>query len=245
MSDFIEGIDKAIAAAEQARERMRTPGAISPPCAATAIVSPLMAALERARQGSAATALDMPQPADLEGARAARVESLCARVIPGGRRGWARFDHPLLLARVPSKTAIAASRAAASASAVVWTGGSGRGKTSLACAALRARIEAGCKRPLFVPAWKLAVARARHPLGAGEPELVDQAMHAELLVLDELGEHHAPTSAVPDVVYERESEGLDTWVTTYMGRVEVAKLLGDGIARRIFERAVIIDCGAP
>lgn len=241
MSDPIEGIDKAIAAAEHARERMRTPGDISPPCAAAAIVSPVMAALERAHRSSAAPA--KAPAADLDAARAARLEAVCASVIPAGRRTWARFDHPLLAARVASKTAIAATRAAVGASAVVWTGGSGRGKTSLACAALRARIEAGCKRPVFVGAWRLAVARARHPLGAGEPDIVEQALRAELLVLDELGDQHGPTSAVPDVIYERESEGLDTWVTTYMTNIEVAKLLGDGIARRIFERAVIIDCG--
>jgi hypothetical protein len=49
------------------------------------------------------------------------------------------------------------------------------------------------------------------------------------------------------VIFEREAQGLATWFTTWTAPGEgdaIAKLLGDGIARRVWERALIIDCAA-
>lgn len=237
----LAGIDQAVEAANRARERLGDPTIASAPPAPVGS-DPIDRVREWARHAPA-LAMRGPSAEQLEASDRAKVEALCSRVIPGGRRQWARFEHPDLALRVPSKAAIAASRTAVGEPYVVWTGGSGRGKTALACAALRARIESGCTRPLYVAAWRLAVARARHPLGEGEPEIVNAAMRAELLLLDELGDQHQATSAVPDVIYERESEGLPTWITTWMTAHDVTILFGSGIARRIFERAVIIDCG--
>ena len=103
------------------------------------------------------------------------------------------------------------------------------------------------RRPaVFVPAWKLGVARAQHGLGHGEAPEVEQAFAAGLCVLDDLGsERNTAMNAVPDVLYARALEGRPTWVTTWMTPEAVTQRYGDGIARRLFEagRAVVIACG--
>jgi DNA replication protein DnaC len=126
-------------------------------------------------------------------------------------------------------------------------GPSGSGKTSLACALLRAwEARDVRRRGVFLPAWKLAVARAQYGLGHGEPPEVERALSAALLVLDDLGsERNTATNAVPDVIFERAYAGRLTWVTTWMTAEQVAQRYGDGIARRLWERGrvTVIACG--
>ena len=50
-------------------------------------------------------------------------------------------------------------------------------------------------------------------------------------------------NAVPDVLFERHAEGRPTWLTTAMTREAMAERYGDGLARRVYEGAKIIDCG--
>jgi len=136
-------------------------------------------------------------------------------------------------------------------SVVTWTGLSGSGKTTLACAAARAWVQYyGSQLPspvtlTFMRASELAVASRYHSLGEGRPALVQQAMDADLLVLDELGTEPRVSqwSDVDDVVFARYERDAVTWVTTWMTPDEMAKKYGDGFARRVFEGATLIDCG--
>lgn len=134
---------------------------------------------------------------------------------------------------------------ATSAPHVAFIGPPGAGKTSLAAAmyraAARAETSAGALgRYRWVSAHQLAKARAGHPLGEGEAPLVEAAMRAPLLVLDELGgEDPRHASAVAEVLYDRHAEQRATWVTTGVGSKEIAARYGGGIARRIFEGATI------
>jgi DNA replication protein DnaC len=161
---------------------------------------------------------------------------------------WATLDGPELRQRVARGQAIAEGEAALSSCAgLLLVGPSGSGKTSLACALLRAwEARHPRRRGVFVPAWRLGVARAQYGLGQGEAPEVERAMACALLVLDDLGsERPLSTNAVPDVICARADTALPTWVTTWMTPEAVAQRYGDGIARRLYEagRVVVIGCG--
>jgi DNA replication protein DnaC len=159
---------------------------------------------------------------------------------------WAKLDAPELAQRVPAACIQRAHNALTTGviGRVVLVGPAGCGKTSLGCAMIRDRLDA--KRDVHVGlAWRLAGARARHPLGVAEAPEVERAIGTGLLLLDDMGsERNVPSNAVPDVVFERHAEGRPTWVTTWMTPEQMATRYGDGIARRVFEGAVVIDCGA-
>jgi DNA replication protein DnaC len=148
---------------------------------------------------------------------------------------------------------VSGARAIAEGRAVLASGGSllvvgpSSGKTSLACALLRAWDAAHPRRlGVFMSAWKLGIARAHHGLGQGEAPDVERAMTTRLLVLDDLGsERSIATNAVPNVIFARALAGLPTWVTTWMTAAEVAQRYGDGIARRLHEAGQVtaIVCG--
>jgi hypothetical protein len=98
-----------------------------------------------------------------------------------------------------------------------------------------------------VSCWRLGIERSINALGRGEASLVEQAMEwAGVVLLDDLGNpsRDPPMSAVPDVILERHDAERPTWVTTWMTADEVEQRYGAGVARRIFEGATIIDCGA-
>jgi hypothetical protein len=89
------------------------------------------------------------------------------------------------------------------------------------------------------------MARSRHPLGEGEPDVITKALRADLLVLDELGSDEVVNgSAVKEIIYERHWQDRSTWVTTWMRPEQMSAKYGEGIGRRILEGAVVIDCGA-
>jgi DNA replication protein DnaC len=160
---------------------------------------------------------------------------------------WATTEAPELRARVGREPAITEGLAALSSPGLLLVGPSGCGKTSLACALLREwEVRHPRRRAVFVPAWKLGVARAQHGLGRGEAPDVDRAMEARLLLLDDVGsERNTATNAVPDVIFARAVDGRPTWVTTWMTAEAVTQRYGDGIARRLFEagRVTVIACG--
>jgi hypothetical protein len=161
---------------------------------------------------------------------------------------WAALDAGELRHRVRRERAIAEGRTAlASGGSLLVVGPSGSGKTSLACALLRAWDAVHPRRlGVFMPAWKLGIARAHHGLGQGEAPDVERAMTTRLLVIDDLGsERNIATNAVPDVILARALAGLPTWVTTWMTAAEVAQRYGDGIARRLYEAGQVtaIVCG--
>jgi DNA replication protein DnaC len=159
------------------------------------------------------------------------------------RYRWARFDASELQARVKDPTAIAKARDAAEGKLdrAVLTGPAGRGKTTLAVAMA---VEIATRRnvvPYFASAIELATARGKESLGH-EPELVECAMGADLCVIDDLGaDKLTPQSAVVDVIHARHARMRPTIVTTGFGVEEIAARYGDGIARRVFEGAVVID----
>lgn len=191
------------------------------------------------------------------------------RSVPYGFR-WARFGDQLA-ARVRPPAAIAVARstlddfvARGGTGSMVMMGPTASGKTSLAVACLRwfvqqaervARrlpIATGADRQIyrlgaearFVTAYDLAKAAVYSQLGR-RPELVERALHASVLVLDELGMdvevyRHSATS-VSEVIHERHAEHRPTIITTYLTKELVQKQYGAGIARRIFEgRAIVL-----
>lgn len=151
----------------------------------------------------------------------------------------AALDAPWLVDLVGADT-IARARATLGATRITFVGKPGSGKTSLAIAMFRAAVEAdrsGSWRAqhMFVSAHRLAKARGTHKLGEEAP-LVDSALRAPLLVIDELGgEDQRHASAVTEVIYERHAEDRPTWITTGVTVKEIAARYGGGISRRVFE----------
>ena len=142
-----------------------------------------------------------------------RLDSI-ASLVPASYQ-WASFGVPELSQRVASPAAVLKARALRDAHRVVFVGAAGTGKTCLAVAMMRARVEAADISAVFAPAWKLGVARARAE--DSEAGMLSSAFRAELLVLDDLGsERNVPSNPVPDVLFERHAEAKATWITTWM-----------------------------
>lgn len=171
-------------------------------------------------------------------------EHIANDVIPAAFR-WASFAHPRILnARVQSAHAVEVALGLDGIERAVFVGSSGTGKTSLAAAAARKVIWQGAESVRFESSFRLSLARSRHPLGEGEPATVEQAMNAGLLVLDELGSDElVHGSCIKEMIYERHWRARATWITTWMSPEEVGAKYGDGVARRIFDGAIIIECG--
>jgi DNA replication protein DnaC len=124
-------------------------------------------------------------------------------------------------------------------------GTSRAGKTSLAVAMVRAWVAKHERAAMFVPAHRLALARMQHRAGHGEADLVEQAMQAPLVLLDDLGsERDFPTNPIADVIFERHAHDRPTWMTTGLTRDPLVARYGAGVVARLFERARIIHVGA-
>jgi DNA replication protein DnaC len=157
----------------------------------------------------------------------------------------ARLDAPWLAQLVGSEAMEQAwNNLTAKRAALI--GPPGAGKTSLAVAMFRAAVETapqGVARYRYVSSHALAKARATSSLGEEAP-LVERALQAPLLLLDELGgEDSRHASAVAEVLYERHAENLATWITTGVNPQAVANRYGGGIARRVFEGAAVFRLG--
>ncbi len=194
-----------------------------------------------------------PIPAPAPGADEPRVASgneqrraalfALEKTIPDSYR-WARFSASELRERVPAP-AFAWAEDAWQHDRVCLMGASRAGKTSLAVAMLRCWVSHASRPAAFVHAYRLGVARILHPAGHGEPDLVDSAMRAPLVLIDDLGgERDHALSALPDVLVERHAENRPTWVTTGLTREQLVKRYGQGIVARVFERATLIRVGA-
>lgn len=69
-------------------------------------------------------------------------------------------------------------------------------------------------------------------------------MTAPLTLLDNLGsERDSAGSAAPEVVLVRHAENRPLWVTTGLTRPQLVARYGEGIVRRLFERATIVSLG--
>jgi hypothetical protein len=165
------------------------------------------------------------------------------------RYAWASFGHPTLMSdAVRSPKALDRAAAHRMDPRLVFIGGSGTGKTTLAVAMLRARwlTQMTRYRPRFVQCFRLGYARAAARLG-DEPALVETCLTwPGVILLDDLGNPNRdpPATAIPDVILARHDAELPTWLTTWMSPTEVENRYGAGVARRVFEQADIIDCGA-
>jgi hypothetical protein len=170
--------------------------------------------------------------------RAAAISS-----IPGAY--WPTLGSDELARRVKCNKPLAEIvRRVLAADLVVFQGGSGAGKSSLAAACLRERAPYG----LFVSALDLAVARMHHRVGRGEAPLAKRAMTAPLLLLDDVGndviQKLVMNSAVMPVLWKRYETGRPLWVTTGFTYDQLGAMYGDGAVRRMFERAYVVQLGA-
>lgn len=178
---------------------------------------------------------------DAETQTAADERRRLALVTIPARFAWARLGAPELAARVIAREPLEKLAARVLASArVVFSGPSGAGKTSFAVACLRERIPHG----IFVSAIKLGTARIQGRAGDGEASLVERAMTAPLLLIDEVGgETKTATNAVKDVIFDRMDNDLPTWITTGFGREDLLAMYGDGALRRLTENVTVLRFG--
>lgn len=129
----------------------------------------------------------------------------------------------------------------------VLLGDTAAGKTSLIVAMFDAWLRADPERRAgarFVEAYRLAGARARYPLGQGEPPEVTEAMEAPLLVIDDLGsDTDDRRDVLKEVILRRHDDELPTWITTGFGAEQLMGRYGSQIFRRIFEQAKRVALG--
>lgn len=160
---------------------------------------------------------------------------------------WARFDSPLLVQRVWGLRNLLSTinHGYPWRDGVTIRGPAGRGKTSLAVAILQHWVAPG------TPAGSAIVDRMTARFVSARmiprmPDGVTTAIAPAFAVLDDLGaEGDMPSAraAVADVLAERHAWNLPTVVTTYLDAAGVVARYGDGVARRMFERALVIDLG--
>jgi len=162
---------------------------------------------------------------------------------------WSRFDHPDFRGRVALPTI---PQQPPDAVPVLLYGPSRAGKTTLAVALLRALLEvkvaahpfasdddvkAVARQCRFVPARRLGFA-ATVP---GDPLEIRRAMRAPFLLLDDLGKDaDIKSNPVPAIIGERHDEERVTWITTELSPIQIAERYGEGIARRICEKAFVL-----
>ncbi len=177
-------------------------------------------------------------------AEAKRIAERVRREIPLELQ-WSTWSNPELAERCVTNVARAREAIEARGSAVI-IGAAGLGKTSLAVAWLRERLEAGEERARFVEAYNLA-----EPSYIEGLSRLDLALCASSLVLDDLGKElaGAPSDSgvaaqrvaiVHKIIRARHSQGLKTVVTTGYDQAGIARIYGDDIARRLFERAAVV-----
>lgn len=172
----------------------------------------------------------------------------CSEASIPKRYQWATVAGALLGARVafddPPARAI---DNALNSERVVILGRAGSGKTSLGVALMRAweaKLTPLADEILFISSRALARVRAGYPLGQGEPELVDRACDAALVLIDDLGsEPPLLSSAVTDIIEHRYNDMRPWIVTTGFDRKTLAATYGGGIARRLLEGAYVIELG--
>lgn len=179
--------------------------------------------------------------------RAAEMRHLLA-TIPLRYRDAAFHDLPVLGRRVTPSTVLAGAPTSPKVAPwVVIAGPPGAGKTTLACAILRAYAAVTPGRSRYQAAHPLGRARISHRSGDGEPEIVDVSIGAAVLLLDDVGSepHERTINALPDVVRERHANSLPTILTTGLTGPEIRARYDAGISRRILEKAHVIQLGSP
>ncbi len=167
--------------------------------------------------------------------------------IPSHYR-WATFDAPELLPRVRpndptrdrAKAAIDRTTSFAGEQLVMFQGGPGYGKTSLAVCLLRLAAEQRGVVGFFADSRELAEAQAGHRFGTPTPEIITRAKQAPILLLDELGAERAGATVVGDIVHARDLHDKPVIYTTGFGKDDLVKRYGGGFKRRGFEHAKFV-----
>lgn len=159
------------------------------------------------------------------------------------RYQWAAFGAPELAKRVRPTRAIETAQVSLEAPAIVLLGPAGSGKTSLACAILRAMAAHRRTWGLFTSSFALAKARREQRLGRGEAEPIDSACRTSVLLLDELAAEQDRDTSVDEVIRCRHDYELPTVYTSGFGAERIIARYGDGVGRRIFEQAIVIELG--
>jgi len=169
------------------------------------------------------------------------------------RYRWARFGAAELEQRVslPSLRRVAALHE----QSIVLRGAPGTGKTSLACAMVRAwwrsriepRVRAGCSPDprdflAFVDCTAAASVRKTCPLGR-EPELIVAAKSAAVCILDDL-DYAAGSDVITEIVHARHNDERPTLVTTSMTPQEISERFPGGTARRLTDGVLWLELGS-
>jgi hypothetical protein len=168
------------------------------------------------------------------------------RTVPAAYE-WATLGAPELAQRVSPADRIGYGRVALLREPwVVFVGPSGTGKTSLAVALVRERVRVTGEPWVMCLAHRLGAARIQHRAGDGEPRIIEEAMRAKFLLLDDIGqETMTATNPIADIVNERDAERLPTWVTTGLTARAIGERYNGGVARRLFERSKRLTLEAP
>jgi len=139
---------------------------------------------------------------------------------------------------------------------VVFYGPPGYGKTSLASAAFRSRMERTSKAGLVVEYYRL-ISEIQSHYGSDEDQsyqMVQELASMPLLMLDDLGNEdlgarrgvqHGRMAETDDrqqkvysIIDGRYVDDLPTLITTNLGLEDMAEQFGDRVLQRLFERAV-------
>lgn len=146
------------------------------------------------------------------------------------------FDTQTLRARnVPPRAIAAAGKALEERFVVIVGPPTGKGKSSLAGAMLGAWARKTRRPGLWLPAWDLC---------GGELRFQTEWLESALVVIDDLGnERDMKSSLVPEILERRKSDQRPLWLTTSLTEAACALRYGANNARRVFERALVIDCG--
>ncbi len=92
---------------------------------------------------------------------------------------------------------------------------------------------------MFVSSFDLAKARREQRLGKGEADIIESAVKADLLLLDELCAERSVDTALDEVIRARWDNCLPTIYTCGFPRTQILEY-GAGVERRVTEGATVI-----